>query len=82
MLYEGDHLQRKLQKHDPERHKNHERIKVPKPHPLFRIVPGSVWEWEGGEDELQDSPFLYLSISMKASTRVSNWAWEKLRSSM
>lgn len=46
LLYEWRHLQRKLQRRAPERHKDCLRIKVPTPHPLFRIVLGAVREWE------------------------------------
>jgi hypothetical protein len=48
LLFEWGHLHRKLQQRDPERRKVHGRIKIPKPHPLFRIFPGPVREWERG----------------------------------
>ena len=46
LLYEWRHWQRKMQLRAPERYKDCLRIKVPVPHPLFRIVPGAVREWE------------------------------------
>lgn len=46
LLYEWRHWQQKLQRRGPERHKGCLRIKVPASHPLFRIVPGAVREWE------------------------------------
>lgn len=46
LLYEWSHLLRKMQRRDPERHKGYSRIKVPTPHPLFRIIAGAVREWE------------------------------------
>jgi len=44
--YEWRHLRAKLQKRDPEWLKRLGRIAQPEGHPLFRIVPGPVEEWE------------------------------------
>jgi hypothetical protein len=46
LLYEWWHLKRKLKKRDPKRHRGHLPVKIPAPHPLFRIVPGRVQDWE------------------------------------
>jgi hypothetical protein len=46
LLYEWRHLKRKLRQRDPIRYKGCRSVKVPAPHPLFRIVAGSVQEWE------------------------------------
>ena len=46
LLYEWQHLTRKLRTRDPARCKACRGIKVPEPHPLFRIVPGQVRLWE------------------------------------
>ena len=46
LLYEWQHLRRKLVRRDPARNRGHRRVKTPEPHPLFRIVPGDIREWE------------------------------------
>jgi hypothetical protein len=46
LLYEWRHLRQKLQRRDVQRYKQCRREKCPQPHPLFRIVPGEVREWE------------------------------------
>lgn len=46
LLYEWRHLNRKLKKRDPARHRGFHQVKVPAPHPLFRIVAGPVRDWE------------------------------------
>jgi hypothetical protein len=46
LLYEWSHLQRKLQQRDPVRWKSCRAVKVPTPHPLFRVVAGKVEAWE------------------------------------
>jgi len=46
LLYEWRHLKRKLEKRDPKRLRNLGSKEIPAPHPLFRIVPGKVREWE------------------------------------
>lgn len=46
LLYEWAHLQRKLARRDPARFRASRSIENPEPHPLFRIVPGDVREWE------------------------------------
>ena len=46
LLYEWKHLKRKLNKRDPKRLRDSDSLKVPVSHPLFRIVPGKVREWE------------------------------------
>ena len=46
LLYEWRHLRRKLKRRDPARYRQWAAIKNPAPHPLFRIVPGKVRDWE------------------------------------
>jgi hypothetical protein len=46
LLCEWRHLQRKLKKRDVKKYRDLLPIKIPAPHPLFRIVPGKVRDWE------------------------------------
>jgi hypothetical protein len=46
LLYEWRHLKRKLKNRDPKRLREFASIKTPVPHPLFKIIPGKVREWE------------------------------------
>jgi hypothetical protein len=46
LLYEWQHLKRKLKKRDPKRLRKFAAVKIPAPHPLFKIIPGWVREWE------------------------------------
>jgi Pyrimidine dimer DNA glycosylase len=46
LLYEWRHLRRKLAARDPARLRGLRLVKVPEPHPLFRIVPGEIRDWE------------------------------------
>jgi hypothetical protein len=46
LLYEWRHLKQKLKRRDPRRVRALVTVKVPVPHPLFRIVPGKVRAWE------------------------------------
>jgi len=46
LLYEWRHLRRKLKLRDPKRHRDSATVKMPAPHPLFKIVPGTVRDWE------------------------------------
>ena len=46
LLYEWDHLLRKLEARAPALHEEHRGVREPEPHPLFRIVPGPVAAWE------------------------------------
>ena len=46
LLYEWRHLKQKLKDRDPKRLRDLSSIKIPTPHPLFRIIPGKVREWE------------------------------------
>ena len=48
LRYEWQHLRRKLRQRDPAAYARVRRIKVPEPHPLFRIVAGAVRAWERG----------------------------------
>ena len=42
LLYEWDHLKAKLRVRAPQMGRQLRKIKMPEPHPLFRIVPGEV----------------------------------------
>jgi hypothetical protein len=46
LLYEWGHLKAKLRTRAPEIGRQHRGIALPEPHPLFRIVPGGVRDWE------------------------------------
>ena len=46
LLYEWRHLKRKLKQRDPKRFRELTAVKIPAPHPLFRIVSGKVRDWE------------------------------------
>jgi hypothetical protein len=46
LLYEWAHLKRKLKMRDPKRLREFAAVKIPAPHPLFKIVPGEVRDWE------------------------------------
>ena len=46
LLYEWTHLKRKLKNRDPKRHRKFVLLKIPAPHPLFKIVPGEIRAWE------------------------------------
>ena len=46
LLYEWRHLKRKLKQRDPKRFRELTAVKIPAPHPLFRIVSGTVRDWE------------------------------------
>ena len=44
--YEWKHLRRKLRLRAPKVYRQLRRIRTPEPHPLFRIVPGEIRDWE------------------------------------
>ena len=46
LLYEWSHLRTKLRVRAPQWFRQLRNLKTPEPHPLFRIVPGTVREWE------------------------------------
>jgi hypothetical protein len=46
LLYEWKHLKTKLRARAPLLARQYRDITTPEPHPLFRIVPGGVKEWE------------------------------------
>ena len=46
LVYEWGHLLAKLRTRDPGLAARLHRIQMPAPHPLFRIIPGAVREWE------------------------------------
>jgi hypothetical protein len=46
LLYEWRHLKRKLKLRDPKRLRGFAKLKIPAPHPLFKIIPGRVRGWE------------------------------------
>ena len=45
LRYEWRHLRRKLKRRSPQLFAAHRRLKVPEPHPLFHIVPGTARKW-------------------------------------
>ena len=49
LLYEWRHLKSKLRRRAPERYRSCRVLERPRPHPLFRIVPGKVRDWERRE---------------------------------
>ncbi len=46
VAYEWEHLLAKLQTRDPQRYKQLQHQKNPLVHPLFKVVPGDVEDWE------------------------------------
>lgn len=46
LLYEWKHLQRKLKQRDPKRLRELAEVKIPHPHPLFKLTAGKVQDWE------------------------------------
>jgi hypothetical protein len=46
LMYEWHHLKCKLQKRNPQKYIQLKFIKKPDSHPLFRVIPGDVQEWE------------------------------------
>lgn len=46
LLYEWEHLKRKLTRRDPDRLKQLQSIALPEQHPLFGLAPGPVQTWE------------------------------------
>ena len=46
LLYEWAHLKRKLCRRNAELYRRLDRVMVPDPHPMFRIIPGAVRSWE------------------------------------
>lgn len=46
LLHEWRHLLRKLRTRDPSRYRALRDLTMPEAHPLFRIVPGKVQDWE------------------------------------
>ena len=46
LAYEWEHLKTKLQVRAPELALRFRNVKTPEPHPLFRIIPGTVRDWE------------------------------------
>lgn len=46
LLYEWEHLRRKLRKRAPKVFAMHKNIRQPDPHPLFRISKGKIRDWE------------------------------------
>ena len=46
LLYEWRHLKRKLNRRNVKKYRDLLSVKIPAPHPLFRIVAGGVQNWE------------------------------------
>jgi len=45
LLYEWRHLKRKLKARDPARYRDCLKLRIPAPHPLFRLIAGGVRSW-------------------------------------
>ena len=46
LLYEWAHLREKLHRRAPDLHRQFQSVVIPRAHPLFRVVPGEIREWE------------------------------------
>ncbi|AHF93560.1 pyrimidine dimer DNA glycosylase /DNA-(apurinic or apyrimidinic site) lyase [Opitutaceae bacterium TAV5] len=46
LLYEWEHLKAKLRVRAPDLYRKVAPLRTPEPHPLFRIVPGGIRDWE------------------------------------
>jgi len=46
LQFEWSHLRTKLQRRSPQFYRTLQRLTSPRPHPLFRIVPGDINAWE------------------------------------
>ena len=46
LIFEWGHLRAKLRRRAPSSYRELLKITLPEPHPLFRIVPGDVRDWE------------------------------------
>jgi hypothetical protein len=46
LLYEWEHLRRKLKQRAPQLLATHKNISSPEPHPIFHVVKGNVQDWE------------------------------------
>jgi len=46
LLYEWEHLKRKLKFRAPDFYRQYADVHVPEPHPLFSIVEGGIRDWE------------------------------------
>ena len=46
LLYEWRHLKQKLKRRDPNRLRQLAAVKIPAPHPLFKMFAGGVRDWE------------------------------------
>jgi hypothetical protein len=46
LLHEWQHLLEKLRRRDPGRYRQLKSLSSPRPHPLFRVVAGSIRPWE------------------------------------
>ena len=56
LLYEWEHLQRKLKRRAPELHRQFREIQKPDAHPLFQVVNGAVRDWEIVPENNSPSP--------------------------
>jgi hypothetical protein len=67
LLYEWKHLQRKLKHRAPKFLATHKQISVPEPHPIFRVISGSVRDWEIRSDSPKKRPTLKASPRKRRS---------------
>ncbi len=51
LVHEWKHLMAKLSIRDPEWRRRLEEVERPRPHPLLRVVPGSIEAWETGAED-------------------------------
>ena len=66
LLFEWGHLQAKLRDRAPEMQRQFRGIVEPEAHPLFRIVPGKVREWERGAARMTRGANGRIRRSLKA----------------
>jgi hypothetical protein len=50
LLYEWDHLMTKLKARSPDVFREYEKVEKPIAHPIFRIVPGKIRDWENQKE--------------------------------
>lgn len=57
LAYEWSHLRRKLRRRSPAALRAVSEVRVPAPHPIFRVVPGPVRAWERVKPARSYGPF-------------------------
>ena len=46
LIYEWNHFIKKVKERNPEHYKKISSIIIPEPHPIFKVISGSIEEWE------------------------------------